>query len=142
MRASPLLKAASVVSGLLFVGHTLGMPWTPDRSARGATLVADMKALRFPVMGFERGYWDFYEGFGLTVSVFLLAFTVLLWQAARMAARAPESARPIIATSLGAFGGMAILEPLYFFAAPIVLTVPIVALLAWALLELSPGRAS
>lgn len=133
MSPSALLKAASVANGLLFLGHTLGMPWTPGKSPREAAFLAEMKGMRFPVMGVERAYWDFYQGFGLTVSVFLLAFTVLLWQAAGMSARSPASARPIIATSLAAFGGMAVLEALYFFAAPIVFTLPILALLAWAL---------
>lgn len=133
MSPRSLLKGASIASGLLFAGHTLGMPWTPDRSPEGAALVEHMKAVRFPVMGVERGYWDFYQGFGLTVSVFLLAFTVLLWQAAAMSDRAPGSARPIVLTSLAAFLAMAVVEALYFFAAPIVLTVPILALLSLAL---------
>ena len=133
MSPAAFLRSASVASGLLFTGHTLGMPWTPHGSAQGAAIVAQMKSVRFPVMGVERGYWDFYEGFGLTVSVFLLAFTVLLWQAAAMSARSPASARPIVLTALAAFLGMAVLETLYFFAAPIVLTLPIVVLLFGAL---------
>lgn len=133
MSPAALLRSASIVSGLLFAGHTLGMPWTPHGSTQGAAIVAQMQAVHFPVMGVERGYWDFYEGFGLTVSVFLLAFTVLLWQAAAMSARSPASARPIVITALGAFLGMAVLEALYFFAAPIILTLPIVALLLAAL---------
>lgn len=139
MTPAAFLKSASVVSGLLFLGHTLGMPWAPDRSPQGASVVAAMKAVRFPVMGVERGYWDFYEGFGLTVSLFLLAFTVLLWQAAAISSRSPAAARPIIATALAAFLGMAILEALYFFAAPVILTLPVVALLVCALRKTAGG---
>lgn len=90
MSASAMLKGASATSALLFLGHTIGMPWTPRDSAQGATVVAAMKGFRFPVMGVERAYWDFYQGFGLTVSVFLLAFTVLLWQAAALSVRSPN----------------------------------------------------
>jgi len=142
MRPAVILKSASLVSGLLFLGHTLGMPWAPDRSPQGASVVAAMKAVRFPVMGVERGYWDFYEGFGLTVSVFLLAFTVLLWQAAAISSRSPALARPIVVTALAAFLGMAVLEALYFFAAPVILTLPVVALLFFALPKTTgPSRA-
>jgi hypothetical protein len=83
-------------------------------------------------MGVERGYWDFYQGFGLTVSLFLLAFAVLLWQAARMSAQSPACAQAVARTSLAAFLGMAALEGAYFFAAPVILTLPILALLALA----------
>lgn len=133
MRPAAWLRCASLANGLLFVGHTLGMPWTPDRSPQGASVVAAMKGVRFPVMGVERGYWDFYQGSGLSVSVFLLAFTVLLWQAAAISSRSPAMARPILITALGTFVGMAVLEVLYFFAAPVILTLPIIALLLCAL---------
>ena len=142
MRPAILLRCASAVNALLFLGHTLGMPWTPERSPQPAAVVAGMKAVRLPVMGVERGYWDFYEGFGLTVSVFLLAFTVLLWQAAAISSRSPATARPIVATALGAFAGMAILEAFYFFAAPIVLTLPIVVLLVAALRKTAGASAA
>lgn len=141
MSRAALLKCASLAAGLLFLGHTLGRPWTPGGSARGAALVTDMKAVRFPVMGVERGYWDFYQGFGLTVSLFLLAFAVLLWQAAGMSVRSPGSERPILVTAFAAFGAMAVLEAIYFFAAPIVLTLPILVLLGLALRK-RPARAN
>jgi hypothetical protein len=137
MNAATLLKAASVANALLFAGHTLGMPWTPAKSALGAAAVARMKSARFPVMGVERAYWDFYQGFGLTVSLFLLAFAALLWQAARVSTHSPLAARAIVRTSLAAFLGMAILEAIYFFAAPIVLTLPILVLLGLASIKLA-----
>ena len=126
------LRTAAVVTALLFAGHTAGMPWTPDHAQRGASLVAEMRGYRFDVMGFQRGYWDFYQGFGLTVSVSLLAFSVLMWQLATLARAAPGAARGPIATLLAAFVAFAALDGRYFFAAPLVLTIPSAALLAWA----------
>ena len=39
-----------------------------------------MRSTHFYIMGFSRTYWDFYVGFGLFVSVFLLLAVVLAWQ--------------------------------------------------------------
>ena len=138
MRAHVPLRIAAVVTGLLFAGHTAGMPWTPAQSARGTALVAEMKAYRFDVMGFTRGYWDFYLGFGLTVSVSLAAFAIVLWQLGALAKAAPGAARPMIATLLAAFAGFALLDAMYFFTAPLVLTVPVAACLAWAWIASKP----
>jgi hypothetical protein len=127
------LRIASVVTALLFAGHTMGMPWTPAKTARSAALVEEMKAYRFDVMGFTRGYWDFYIGFGITISACLLAFSVLLWQLGELTRKvAPRTARPMIAAMLLLFAALAIVDLMYFFAAPLILTVPVAACLAWA----------
>jgi hypothetical protein len=127
------LRIASVVTALLFAGHTMGMPWTPVKSARGMALVEEMKAYRFDVMGFTRGYWDFYIGFGLSISASLLALSVIIWQLGGLTRKAtPDIARPMIATMLLLFAAFSALDAMYFFTAPLVLTVPVAACLAWA----------
>ena len=47
-----------------------------------------MQSTHFYIMGSSRTYWDFYVGFGLFVSVFLLLAVVLAWQLGRLP---PES---------------------------------------------------
>lgn len=132
MKASTWLRAASVVTALLCAGHTVGRPWAPDHSAQGAALVGEMKSYHFDVMGFSRSYWDFYQGFGLTISVSLLFLAVLLWQLASAAKARPGEARPLIAALCATFLAFGVLDWLYFFAAPLVLTLPVVACLALA----------
>jgi hypothetical protein len=39
-----------------------------------------MRSVRFDAHGFSRTYWEFYVGFGLFVSVFLVFAAVLAWQ--------------------------------------------------------------
>jgi hypothetical protein len=134
------LRIASVVTALLFAGHTAGMPWTPVEGARSAALVEEMKGYRFDVMGFTRGYWDFYLGFGLTVSVSLAAFAILIWQLGTLSRAAPGAARPMIAALLAAFAAFSVLDVMYFFTAPLVLTVPVAACLAWAWLADAGAR--
>jgi hypothetical protein len=127
------LRIASVIAALLFAGHTIGMPWTPVKSARGMALVEEMKAYRFDVMGFTRGYWDFYIGFGLSISACLLAVSLLIWQLGGLTRQAaPSLARPMIAVMLLLFVALSVLNTMYFFTAPLVLTVPAALCLAWA----------
>jgi hypothetical protein len=127
------LRIASVIAALLFAGHTIGMPWTPVKTARGMALVEEMKAYRFDVMGFTRGYWDFYIGFGLSISACLLAVSLLIWQLGGLTRKtAPSLARPMIAVMLLLFVALSVLNAMYFFTAPLVLTVPAVLCLAWA----------
>ena len=91
-----------------------------------------MKSLHFGVMGFTRSYWDFYVGFGLIISVLLLLVAVMLWQLASDAKTEPRRTTPFIGVLLAAFTAIAILDGVYFFTAPLVLSVAIVVCLALA----------
>jgi hypothetical protein len=79
VKPSLLYKVASILLLLFTVGHTLGFRNTDGRWGVDA-LVAAMRTIHFDVQGFDRTYWDFYVGFGLFVSVFLLFAAVLAWQ--------------------------------------------------------------
>jgi hypothetical protein len=70
MKASALYRVAAVLLLLFDAGHTSGFPWSDPKW--GVDLGA-MRSTHFYIMGFSRTYWDFYVGFGLFVSVFLLA---------------------------------------------------------------------
>src|SRR5437879_8543087 len=82
MRASTLYRIAAVLLLLFDAGHTSGFPWSDPKW--GVDL-ASMRSTHFYIMGFSRTYWDFYLGFGLFVSVFLLLAVVLAWQLGRLA---------------------------------------------------------
>jgi hypothetical protein len=60
---------------LLFdLGHSAGFPWSDPEW--GVDL-GSIRSSHFRVLGFSRTYWDFYVGFGLFVSVFLLLAAVV-----------------------------------------------------------------
>src|SRR5690242_5436793 len=80
MSASTRLRIASIVAFVYWIGHTAGAPWTPARGAAEAAAIDALRSLHFVVQGFSRSYWDFYVGFGVAISVFLLVQAVLLWQ--------------------------------------------------------------
>ena len=132
MRASLLLRIASIITFLYSVGHTSGYPWTPAIGEREMAIVESMKSHQFEVIGSMRSFWDFYLGFGLVVSGFMFAVAVLLWQIASMAKRGVSSIRPLILTLFVTFLINTALEIRFFFVIPIVMAIAILVLLGIA----------
>ncbi|HTR04994.1 MAG TPA: hypothetical protein VMN82_17530 [Thermoanaerobaculia bacterium] len=134
-----LYRISAVLIFLFAVGHTMGYPWSDP--AWAVDLVA-MQSSRFTVMGFSRTYWDFYLGFGLFGSVFLLLAAVLAWQLGSL----PESARPALRVTSWAlalcFLAVAVLGWKYFFTIPIVFPAAItvcLVLAAWRSSQVAPA---
>ncbi|HZJ56242.1 MAG TPA: hypothetical protein VFD38_19025, partial [Myxococcaceae bacterium] len=123
MRAPLLLRIAAVLSFLYFLGHSAGMPWTPSEGGETAAVVGGMKSFRFDVAGSVRSYWDFYQGFGLTVSVFMLLESSVLWLLAGLARQEPARVRPFVVAFLIANLAQLALVVRFFFLPPRVLSV-------------------
>jgi hypothetical protein len=121
MRAFLLYRIASGLLVLFALGHTVGFRQVDPRwNADG--VVNGMRSVRFEVQGFNRSYWDFFSGFGLFVSVFLIFAAVLAWQFGSMS---PErlSAIPVERWSFAiCFVLIAALTWRYFFVTPDVLS--------------------
>src|SRR6185369_3743946 len=75
------LRISSIVSLLFAAGHTLGgfQEWSP---VGDNPVLRSMKDVHFDTMGVNRSYFDFYMGFGWSISVILLMQAILLWQLA------------------------------------------------------------
>jgi hypothetical protein len=133
MRTSTSLRVASGISLLLFAGHTAGgfSSWSPAGSTRALDA---MRSFQFAVNGFTRSYWHFYIGFGLVISVYLLAQAVLLWQLASWSRVNPATARPLVAVFFAAAVLTSVLDWMFFFVAPLVMSVATAAVLGLALL--------
>ncbi len=130
-----LLRIAAILSLLYFLGHSAGMPWTPSPGGQAETIVNLMRSFHFDVSGSSRTYWDFYLGFGLTISVFQLLESGVLWLLAGLAADAPARARPFVLAFLVANVLQLVLVLRFFFLPPIVLSVALtlcLGLAAWA----------
>ena len=115
------LRVASVLMLLHCIGHTLGGVFSVDAPSgtKEGAVVAVMKSNQFDVMGATRSYWDFFIGYGLTISVSELLQAVVFWQLAGLAKSDPRRMRPIIAAFLLANLGFAILAWKYFFLPPL-----------------------
>lgn len=119
MKASVLYRIASILLLLFAVGHTLGFRkidpnWGVD------SLVASMHSIHFDAQGFNRSYWDFYTGFGLFVTVFLLFAAVLAWQMGGLPAQSLAAMRGIAWALALCFIAVTVLSWKYFFIAPVV----------------------
>jgi hypothetical protein len=95
MTRTLLLRIASVISFLFTAGHSLGglTDWSPMGDNE---VLRAMRTVRFEIMGASRTYYDFFMGFGHSVSVAMLLQSVLLWQLATIAKAGTVSVRPMI----------------------------------------------
>jgi hypothetical protein len=134
MKPSSLLRVASGMSFLLFAGHTAGgvHSWSPQ--GENAVLGA-MRSVQFQVSGFTRTFWDFYVGFGFVLSVYLLAQAVLLWQLASWVKVDPVRTQSIVLVFFATAIATIILDWMFFFTAPIVLSVAIAVCLGLAVVS-------
>jgi hypothetical protein len=138
MKASWFYRIAAVLLLLFDIGHTSGFPWSDPKW--GVDLLS-MRSTHFQIMGFSRTYWDFYVGFGLFVSVFLLLAVVLAWQ---LGGLRPEFLALMRGTAWAfalCFAAITLLSWKFFFIIPIVFSIVITSCLtaaAW----LSPKQAS
>ena len=117
MKASAFYRIAAVLLLLFDAGHTSGFPWSDPK---WAVDLGPMRSTHFYIMGFSRTYWDFYVGFGLFVTVFLLLAVVLAWQ---LGGLPPESLALMRGTAWAfalCFAAITVLSWKYFFVIPIV----------------------
>lgn len=96
MTTTLLLRIASVISLIFTLGHTAGglQQWSP---AGDNEVLRAMTAFHFDAMGASRSYFDFFMGFGWSLSIAMLMQTVLMWQMASLARTNPAGVRPMIA---------------------------------------------
>ncbi len=114
-----LYRIAAVLILLLDVGHSVGYPWSDP------TWGVDLRVIQsshFNVLGFSRTYWDFYVGFGLSVSVFLLLAAILAWQLGSLPAQTLALMRSTAWALALCFAALTLLNWIYFFTIPIAMS--------------------
>ena len=134
-------RALAVILALFAAGHTLGTA-APHvtRGAAEAGVFRAMQDFRFPVMGFERSYWDFYRGFALTISVQLALMAVVAWQVGSLSQRDAGQALPLGIALLAACGGLAVISWFFFFGGPIVFSLAALGLAAALVIRLARAK--
>ena len=101
-----------------------------------------MKSIHFDVQGFSRSYWDFFVGFGLFVTVFLLLAAVVAWQLGRLDAETLARVRGIGWSLALGFVVLTFLSFRYFFILPLIFSIVIaVCLMVAAWLSAKPSHA-
>jgi hypothetical protein len=122
MRPSMFYRIAAVLLVLFDAGHTSGFPWSDPKW--GVNL-GSMQSTHFYIMGFSRTYWNFYVGFGLFVSVFLLLAVVLAWQLGGLPPESLALMRSTAWTFALCFAAITVLSWIHFFIIPIVFSIAI-----------------
>jgi len=133
LKASILYRVAAVCLLLFAVGHTVGFRQSDPKWGVDA-LLASMRSIHFDVQGFNRTYWDFFVGFGLFVTVFLLLASVIAWQLGSLPAETLAQVRGIAWALAICSAAVAVLSWRYFFVVPIVFAMVITVCLisaAW-----------
>jgi hypothetical protein len=142
VRASTWLRIAAILTALWAIGHTSGIPWTPGEGQPAEAVVSAMRTVRFEIFGRMRTYWDFYQGFGLTVSVAFGVQAVLLWQQASIAKMGVAKLRPLVIVQLIGFVFYGAVAAMYIFPVPVVFAGAVIVCLTAALVRLGSAAAA
>jgi hypothetical protein len=96
-----------------------------------------MADVRFDVMGANRSYFDFFMGFGWSLSVFMLMQTIVLWQLASLATTEAPRLRPIIAVVALASVASGVIAWRFIFPIPAVFSTVLAIVLGLAYISAS-----
>jgi hypothetical protein len=141
VKATIFVRIASVLTLVHCVLHTIGGVFgSPSHGAEEIAVVESMKAHRFGVMGSMRSYWDFFFGYGLFVSVSLLALAVWLWQLSTLTKTNAAQTLPMLKVLCLCFLGFTVISWNYFFIAPALVELLIALFIGLAFLA-TPGSA-
>ena len=127
-----------VAAGLLLffaAAHTIGMLFPKEPTAEAAAVRAMMDSIHFTITGFSRSYSDFYFGFGMLLSTFLVFAAWLAWHLGTLGTTSAAVARPLTAGLAVTVAVVAAICWRWFFLPPAV-----TATLAAAALGLAAAR--
>ena len=131
MKASTLYRVAAICLLLFAVAHTVGFQQSDPKWGIDA-LRGSMRSIHFDALGFNRTYWDFFVGAGLTVGVLYFFSAILAWQLNAVPAASLAQMRVLVWAFALCFAGITILSWQYLFAIPIVFSIVITLCLAAA----------
>ena len=141
MRPVVFLRIASVLTFIHSILHTIGGVFGKPVNGAAAAVAAHMRTT-FPVFGLTRSYSDFYLGMGLGVTIFLTMDALLMWILASLAKRDAARVRPLMVVFALGYLAFAVNSFTFFFQAPVVVELLIVACLIAAIVTAKPIDAS
>src|SRR5689334_18814079 len=122
MKPSLAYRVAAVCLLLFAVAHTVGFQQSDPAWGIDA-LRTSMHAIHFDAQGFDRTYWDFFVGAGLTVGVLYLFSAILAWQLSVLPTASVARMRVLVWAFAGCFAAVTIVSWRYLFVIPIVFSV-------------------
>ena len=136
MRPTPWLRAASILTLLHSILHTLGGVYgTPDPGPQQIAVDA-MKANTFLAMGHTRSMWAFYHGMGLVVTIFLTLEAVVFWLLGNLVRDSKTDLRDLLVVFVIGYMALAANSLRFFFYPPVIVELLIAGCLVMAILSI------
>jgi hypothetical protein len=132
MTARVLYRIAAVVFLLFAAGHTFGFLSFRPEQADALAVYNSMNSVTFDFNGTVRSYAQFYTGFGLQVTAYLVFGAYLAWHLGKLAASQPKAIGALAWVFVALQAAILVLSVLYFFVVPSVLSAVILVCLLWA----------
>jgi hypothetical protein len=124
LKPAVFYRIASVLLLLFATLHTFGFRQV-DPKWGADSLIRLMQSIHFDIMGTSRTYWDFFVGFGLFFSIFLVFAAVLAWQLAGLPGQTLARMRGTAWALVICFAAVTILSSRYAFIIPIAFSISI-----------------
>ncbi len=142
MRPTPWLRAASVLTLLHAILHTIGGVYgTPDPGPQQIAVEA-MRSNTFAVMGHTRSMWAFYHGMGLAVTIFFVVEAVIFWVIGTLVRDSKADLRDLLVVFVIGYMALAANSIRYFFYPPVINELLIAGCLVMAILSCRNSRQS
>ncbi len=132
MRSVVLYRIASGLLVIFAAGHTFGFLRFKPPTAEGIAVRDAMNQVSFSVGGKRFRYGDFYVGFGLFVSAYLVFAAFLAWRLGDLANRMPEAIGSLGWAFFAVQLATLVLSWIYFFPITVAFSALVVICLGWA----------
>jgi len=129
VNATRLYRIAAVLLILFAAGHTVGFLKLKPPTAEGLAVRDAMNSVHFQVRGRDYSYGNFYLGFGLFNSVYLLFSAFLAW---RLSGFSPQAASAVGWGLCGVMLASLALCLLYFNMVAVIFSAVLAVCLGWA----------
>ena len=136
MRPTACLRAASILTLIHAITHTIGGVFGDPPAGAGEIAAAAMKVNRFLIMGNMRSYWAFYRGMGMAVTIFLVVEALVFWLLGNIIRDSDADLRDILVCFVIGYLALAANSIRYFFAAPVIVELLIAACLVMAIISI------
>ncbi|AYL96484.1 LIC_13387 family protein [Mucilaginibacter celer] len=117
MKPKVLLRIAAIFILLHTIGHTMGaLTWTEPPTPKVGTVIIGMQTEHFDFMGRSVTLAAFFNGYGISMILVLLFAALQLWLLSNI------FSKPMMVLMSIFLAGLAIVEFIYFFPLPAILT--------------------
>lgn len=132
MTATLLYRIAAFVLVLFAAGHTLGFIKFKPPTPEGVAVQQSMDQVRFQLGSKSYSYGDFYRGFGLFCTAYLLFAAFLAWHMGEMARNTPQAIGPLGWVFFALQVAGIVLSWKYFVPPPAIFSMVLAILTGWA----------